>query len=78
MAGAISGAVDLDKLDLDRIDTHERHVPGTVGTVVSVTTFGWLSELTLSSTNPDRLEQVAEALFDAAVNLRVVRGELVA
>ena len=63
--------LNLDDLDLDRTSIH-------VGQSRDVHTagihFGWLSNETFSSGDPDRLERIGELLMEAARDLRIAQA----
>lgn len=74
MTSPIGARIDLDKLDLDRVETREIVVTALEGVVLSSTVFGWGDDLTVCSTDPDRLEAFGEVFMLAARDLRVVLG----
>lgn len=76
MTSPIGARINVDALDLDRIETREIVVPDTSPQMVlSTTRFGWFDDLSIVASNPDRLEAFAESLLSAARDLRVVLGD---
>ena len=69
----LHGVLNLHHLDLEHASNHERDAGGNTG-LVSIVDFGqYLTEFTITATEPEQLEDLAEILLDAAKHLRMAR-----